>query len=119
MSLCLRTNLLRAVVQAEELPVHVQLVDADVSSGRGGVSDVDTAAGLGLLHIHTLPLPLRGADAAAGGGPGHRYTSRGAGRQLQPEAGTALHHRSPNTPHITHRASLTSPPLPPAACGRR
>lgn len=48
------------------------------------MGNTDAAAGLRLLYIYTLPLPTRSPNTAAGRGPGHRYTRRRAGRELQP-----------------------------------
>lgn len=38
-------NLLRSVLQADELPIHVYLLDGHVPCGRGGVGNGHTAAG--------------------------------------------------------------------------
>ena len=62
-SVCAITHLFGGVEQADELAVHVQLIEADVASGRGHVSDADGAAGLRLLHVHALPLAPCGAHA--------------------------------------------------------
>lgn len=76
------SNLIGVVVQPNELAIHIEFIDANVASGRGRVGDADTAAGLRLLHIHTLSFATCRANTAAGRGSRHGHTRRGAGGQL-------------------------------------
>lgn len=61
-------NLLRSVLQADELPIHIYLLDGHVPCGRGRVGNGHTAAGFRLLHVDPLPLAAGRADTAAGRG---------------------------------------------------
>lgn len=69
-----RTDLVRGVMQPDELAVHVELVDADAAGGGSRVSDADAAAGFRFFDVHTLSLATCGANAATGRGPGHGHT---------------------------------------------
>lgn len=76
------SDLIRIVVQPNELAINVKLIDAHIASGRGWMGDADTAAGLRLLHVHTLSFATCSTNTAAGRGSRHGHARWRAGRKL-------------------------------------
>lgn len=109
-------NLLRGVLQADELPIHVYLLDGHVPRGRGRVGNGHAAAGFRLLHIDPLPLAAGRADAAAGWGARDGHPGGGAGGQLQPGVGKG---ENTHTSHHGEGGSGKGPPCSPQLPGRR
>lgn len=109
-------NLLGGVLQADELPIHVYLLDGHVPRGGGRVGNGHAAAGFGLLHVDPLPLAAGRADAAAGRGPRDGHPGGGAGGELQPGVGkgknTHTHTHTPSEKRRLREGPPFSPQLP-------
>lgn len=56
-------HLFRSVLQADKFPINIDLFNADIASGRGGMRDADATARLRLFYVNSLPLPSGRAHA--------------------------------------------------------
>lgn len=89
------TYLIRSVLQADKLPIHINFLNADISSSWSWMRDANTTTGLRLFNINPLPFPSGCTHTSAWWCPLDCYTRWWAGGKFQPEQEEEIHEHTP------------------------